>query len=123
MRVQNEGQLSYFVLQGSVLLFDHASIHSPCTVQRSLQPKVKKTRVQEIHQVSTAYITVYAMRIMLYEETSTTLYFESGWSRLVNPFRLGCTLAPDVDRSSFQSSLSLLDGQATQAGLAAPKRP
>jgi hypothetical protein len=30
------------LFQGSVLLLDYASIHPPCTVQRSLQPKVKK---------------------------------------------------------------------------------
>ncbi len=42
MCVQIQWQLSYFLFQGSVLLLDHASIHPPCTVQRSLQPKVKK---------------------------------------------------------------------------------
>ena len=41
MRIQNQGQLSYFVLHGSILVLVHASIHHPCTVQCSLQPKVK----------------------------------------------------------------------------------
>ena len=42
MWVQTQWQLSYFLFQGSVLLLDPASIHPPCTVQHSLQPKVKK---------------------------------------------------------------------------------
>lgn len=80
MRVQNQGQLSFFVLHGSVLLLDHASIHPPCTVQRSLQPKVKKTRVQTIYYVGLAnsgiywYILCTAWCIL----RCTTLYFESG---------------------------------------------
>ena len=53
----------------------------------------------------------------------TTLYFESGWSRLANPFWLGRTLAPGFASSSIMPFLSLHDGQAPQAGLAAPKRP
>ena len=53
----------------------------------------------------------------------TTLYFASGWSRLANPFRLGRTLAPGFSCSSSLPFVSLLDGQAPQAGLAAPKRP
>ena len=42
MRMQNQGQLSYFVLYGSILVLVHASIHHPCTVQCILQPEVKK---------------------------------------------------------------------------------
>ena len=53
----------------------------------------------------------------------TTLYFASGWSRLANPFRLGRTLAPGFACSSNMPFVSLRDGQAPQAGLAAPKRP
>ena len=34
MRIQNQGQLSYFVLHGSVLLLDHAIIHPPWKVLR-----------------------------------------------------------------------------------------
>ncbi len=64
----SQEQVSYILLYGSVLRSDHASIHPPCTAQPILQPKVKKTRVQEINQISTAYITVYIMRIMLYAE-------------------------------------------------------
>ncbi len=64
----SHGQVSYILLYGSVLRFVQASIHPPCTAQPILQPRVKKTRVQEIHQVSTAYTMAYTMRIMLYEE-------------------------------------------------------
>ena len=85
-----------------------------------LQPKVKKTSVQEINYAITAYnrisqyIACAPCNILRY----TTLYFESGWSRLANPFWLGCKLAPGFARSSILPRLSLLDGQAPQAGLA-----
>ena len=53
----------------------------------------------------------------------TTVYFASGWSRLANPFRLVRTLAPGFACSSNMPFVTLHDGQAPQAGLAAPKRP
>ena len=47
------------------------------------------------------------MRIMLYAEIYQPLL------RIrLEPFRLGCTLVPDFDRSSILSCLNLLDGQA-----------
>ncbi len=51
MWVQTQWQLSYFLVQDFVLLLDHSPMHPPCTVQRSLQLKVKKTRVQAIRYV------------------------------------------------------------------------
>ena len=65
------------------------------------------------------YIACASCYILRY----TTLYFESGWSRLANPFWLGRTLAPGFACSSSLPFVSLHDGQAPQAGLAAPKRP
>ena len=59
MWVQTQWQLSYFLFQDSVLLLDHASMHPPCTVQRSLQPKVKKTRVQAIRYVGLLHSCIY----------------------------------------------------------------
>ena len=94
-------------------MFVHASIHTPCTAQPILQPKVKKTSLQEIDYVYSACASCYILRC-------TTLFFESGWS---NPFWLGRTLAPDFACSSIMPFLSLHDGQAPQEGLAAPKRP
>ncbi len=61
-----QGQVSYFLLQGSVLMFAHASIHTPCTAHPILQPKVKKTCLQEIDCVHSMRIMLYSMRIMLY---------------------------------------------------------
>ncbi len=52
----------------------------------------------------------------------TTLYLESGSSRLASPFCLGCPLVPCI-ACDFLSLPSLLDGQAPKAGLAAPKLP
>ncbi len=65
------------------------------------------------------YIACTSCHILRY----TTLYFESGWSRLANPFWLCRTLAPGFACSSIMPFLSLHDGQAPQAGLASPKRP
>ena len=55
-----------FLLQGSVLTFGHASIHTPCTAQHILQPKVKKTCLQELDCVYSMCIMPYSMHIMLY---------------------------------------------------------
>ena len=52
----------------------------------------------------------------------TTLYLESGSSRLASPFCLGCPLVPCI-ACDFLPLPSLLDGQAPKAGLAAPKLP
>ena len=51
----------------------------------------KKTSVQEINYVITAYnrISRYISSASCYILWYTTLYFESGWSRLANPFWLG----------------------------------
>ena len=53
---------------------------------------------------------------------NTTLYLESGSSRLASPFCLGCPLVPCI-ACDFLPLPSLLDGQAPKAGLAAPKLP
>ena len=88
-------------------MFDHASIHTPCTAQPILQPKVKKTSVQEIKYVIIPYnrISRYIACASCYILRYTTLYFESGWSRLANPFWLGSTLAPGFACSSIMISL------------------
>ena len=104
-------------------MLDYARIHPPCIVQHRLQPKVKKTRVQEMNDVGTAHNCIYAYILCTswYIPSYTPIYFESGWSRLANPFRLGRTLAPGFACSSIMPFVH--DGQAPQAGLAAPKRP
>ena len=70
MRIQNQGQLSYFVLHGSILVLVHASIHHPCTVQCSLQPKVKKmcayNRLDRLSKKR--YILRYTMHSLVYIE-------------------------------------------------------
>ena len=107
-----------------MLLLDHASIHPPCTVQRSLQPKVKKKRVKAIRYVGLLHSCIYRyiLRTAWYILRHTTLYLESGSSRLASPFCLGCPLVPCIARDVLPLP-SLLDGQARKAGLAAPKRP
>ena len=107
-----------------MLMFDHASIHTPCTAQPILQPKVKKTSVQEINYVITAYnrISRYISCASCYILRYTTLYFESGWNRLASPFFLGCTLVLRIADSTLPLC-SLIDRQAPKAGLAAPKLP
>ena len=52
----------------------------------------------------------------------TTLYLESGMSRLASPSCLGCPLVPCI-ACGILPLPSLLDGQAPKAGLAAPKLP
>ena len=53
---------------------------------------------------------------------NTTLYLESGSSRLASPFCLGCPLVPRI-ADSILPLRSLIDRQAPKAGLAAPKPP
>ena len=52
----------------------------------------------------------------------TTLYLESGLSRLASPSCLSCPLVPCI-ACGILPPHSLLDGQAPKAGLAAPKQP
>ena len=102
----------------------HASIHPPCTVQSSLQLKVKKTRVPENRYVDLIHSCIYAYipRIDRYILRYTTLYLESGLSSLVSTSCLGCMLVPCI-ACGILPLHSLLDGQAPKAGLAAPKLP
>ena len=124
MCVHIQRQLSYFLFQGSVLLLDHASIHPPCTVQCNLQPKVKKKRVKAIRYVGLVHrcIYQYILHTAQYIQRYTILYLESGSSRLASPFCLGCLLVPCIARG-VPLLHSLLDRQASKAGLATPKRP
>ena len=73
MCVHIQWQLSYFLFQGSVLLLDHASIHPPCTVQRSLQPKVKKNTCAD-HQVCRLGTLVYIPVYTTYSSVHTEIY-------------------------------------------------
>jgi hypothetical protein len=60
------GQVSYFLAVGQCVDVGHASIHTPCTAQHILQPKVKKTCLQELDCVYSMRIMPYSMHIMLY---------------------------------------------------------
>ncbi len=117
MWVQTQWQLSYFLFQDIVLLLDHASIHPPFTVQCSLQPKVKKTRVQAIRYAGLSHSCIYQYILLTagYILRYTTLYLESGSNRLASPFCLGCPLVPCI-ACDLLPLPSLLDGQAPKAG-------
>ena len=96
----------------------HAQYSAACSL------KWKKTPVQTIRYVGLVHWCIYRyiLHTAQYIQRYTILYLESGSSRLASPFCLGCLLVPCIARG-VPLLHSLLDRQASKAGLAAPKRP
>jgi hypothetical protein len=97
-----------------------------CPVIRhvNLESKVKKKSVLIMTWLYFVHTGIYQVILCTawYILRNTTLYLESGSSRLASPFCLGCPLVPCI-ACDFLPLPSLLDGQAPKAGLAAPKLP
>ena len=93
----------------------HAQYSAACSL------KWKKTPVQTIRYVGLVHWCIYRyiLHTAQYIQRYTILYLESGSSRLASPFCLGCLLVPCIARG-VPLLHSLLDRQASKAGLAAP---
>jgi hypothetical protein len=123
--VQNQWRLSFIIPWSDFLLSKHALIHLPCTVHRIMEPKSEKRSwiLQPLFILmltgTSSYNLVHACTYS-YIRSYTTLYFESGGSRLAMKYCLCCTLVPCIAHSILPRC-SLLNGQASQAGLVTPK--
>ena len=71
-----------------------------------------------LYFVHTGIYQVILLCTAWYILRNTTLYLESGSSRLASPFCLGCLLVPCIARGVLLSTVC-----SSKAGLAAPKRP
>ncbi len=100
----------------STLYFGAKNDKKICADHEYLQPLIIL-----IHTRTYSYILVYT-RTYSYILSYNTLYFESGWIRLATTYCRCCTLVPCIAHSILPFC-GLFDGQASQAGLAAPKLP
>ena len=74
------------------------------------------------HEYLQPLIILIHTRTYSYILSNNTVYFESGWIRLAMTYCRCCTLVPCIAHSILPFC-GLFDGQASQAGLAAPKLP
>ncbi len=111
---------------GYFLLFINALIHLLSTAHCVLEQKVKKKYVQIMNTCNPWlywYILLYSRiysYILVY--TCTYSYIQSACSRLAMSYCLCCTLVLYIAHSILPF-WGLLDGQASQEGLAKPKLP
>ena len=90
-------------------------------VQNEKIPVFRMCWTNNVYTGTYKYILVHTF-MYTHVKVTTTFHFKSGLIRLVTPASFPTTLALSV-LCSFLPRSSLLDCQATQAGLAAPKLP
>ncbi len=100
----------------STLYFGAKNDKKICANHKYLQPLIIL-----IHTRTYSYILVHTCTYS-YILSYNTVYFESGWIRLAMTYCRCCTLVQRIAHSILHFC-GLFDGQASQAGLAAPKLP